>query len=129
MRSIFTGTKKCAGAKHHKGRSPTGVLQKPTEGSAYNPVMRSRSVLHYFLYYFYIFFSNLIIAYALSEYSKSPIQFIVLLYPFLNQNLIPTQFFISTCKIIFVYPSCFQCSSYIFNIFLPNPFPCLLFFI
>jgi len=27
MRSIFTGAKKCGGAKHHKGRSPTGVLR------------------------------------------------------------------------------------------------------
>ena len=43
MRSIFTGTKKCAGAKPHKGRSPTAVLRKPSPRrgrSTYNPVMR-----------------------------------------------------------------------------------------
>jgi len=27
MRSIFTGAKKCGGAKQHKGRSPTVVLR------------------------------------------------------------------------------------------------------
>jgi len=25
----FTGTKKCGGAKRHKGHSPTGVLRNP----------------------------------------------------------------------------------------------------
>jgi hypothetical protein len=25
----FTGNKKCGGTKHHKGRSPTGVLWNP----------------------------------------------------------------------------------------------------
>jgi len=39
-------SQKCGGVKHHKGRSPTGVLRNPTEGSAYNPVMRSNFALH-----------------------------------------------------------------------------------
>jgi hypothetical protein len=33
----FTGNKKCGGAKLHKGRSPTGVLQNP------EPPIRRRS--------------------------------------------------------------------------------------
>ena len=41
-----------------KGASPTGVLWNPTEGSAYNPVMRSTGVRHiifyHILYYLYI---------------------------------------------------------------------------
>jgi len=30
MRKHFTGTKKCGGAKIHKGRSPTGFLRNPS---------------------------------------------------------------------------------------------------
>jgi hypothetical protein len=39
-REAFQQPQKCGGAKHHKGRSPTGVLRNPTVGSAYNPVRR-----------------------------------------------------------------------------------------